>query len=108
MPRIAHTGTSLLKIKPLFELARGQVHTVARPRTHARAMRRLLELMHERVGEGWVHATVMHADAADAAEDFRRLVETQFRCRELFISQFTPVMGAHTGPGLVGIAFWNK
>ena len=108
VPRIAHAGTSLLKIKPLFELARGESKVVDRPRTHRKAANRLLELMRERVEPGRIHATVCHADAADAAEQVRQRVEAEFDCEELFVSEFTPVMGAHIGPGLVGIAFWSK
>ena len=107
VPRIAHEGASLLRIKPLFELIQGEVRTVARPRTHRRAVRRLLDLMRQRVGSDRIHATVMHADAADAAEELRQQVEEEFSCQELFTSEFTPVMGAHIGPGLLGIAFWN-
>ena len=108
VPRIAHGGASLLRIKPLFELAQGQVRTVARPRTHRRAVRRLIEMMRLRVGSAPIHATVMHAASAEAAEDLRQQVEAEFPCQELFISEFTPVMGAHIGPGLLGIAFWSN
>ena len=104
--KIVQAGTSVLGIKPVFQLAQGEVSTVARPRTRNRAMRRLLELMRESSQAGPVHATVMHADAAQAAEELRQRVESEFSCEELFVSEFTPVMGAHIGPGLVGIAYW--
>ena len=108
VPRIAHTGTSIFRIKPLFELKQGEVSTIARPRTHRRAVKRLLELMRERAQSGPVHATVMHADALEAAEELRNKVEAEFPCEDLFVSEFTPVMGAHIGPGLLGIAFWSN
>ncbi len=38
-------------------------------------------------------------------QDLRGAVARDFDCRELMVSQFTPVMGAHTGPGLLGLAF---
>lgn len=107
VPRIAHAGAALLNIKPLLELARGDIRGVARPRTQQKAMERLLELMAERVaGQGSVHATVMHADALEGAQRLYQEVEARFPCQELFISEFSPVMGAHTGPGLLGVAFW--
>ena len=34
-----------------------------------------------------------------------RRIRDEINCQEMFISQFTPVMGAHTGPGLLGVAF---
>ena len=110
VPRVAYAGTSLLDIKPLFELHRGEIRNLARPRTSRRAAQRLLELMRRRVGRdhGRVHATVMHADAADAAEELSDRLRSEFDCQELFVSEFSPVMGTHTGPGLLGVAFWSE
>lgn len=108
VPKLAQMGSSLLKLKPVFELAQGEVNNLSRPRTTRRAISRLVDLMHERVASGKVHATVMHADAAEAAEELRGRVEAEFDCAELFVSEFTPVMGAHIGPGLVGVAFWYE
>jgi fatty acid-binding protein DegV len=50
----------------------------------------------------------MEADAPEDALALSRRIKVQFNCRELFVSQFTPVMGAHTGPGLLGIAFYTE
>ena len=109
VPRIAYLGTTLLKIKPVFELDHGEVRNLARPRTGSRASDRMLEVMRRRVGDSdRVHATVMHADAEEEAERLQGTVESEFRCEELFVSEFSPVMGAHTGPGLLGIAFWAE
>ena len=49
----------------------------------------------------------MHADAADEAGELRQRLQDRFPCEELFLSEFTPVMGAHIGPGLLGIAYWS-
>ena len=108
VPAIARVGSSLLRIKPIFELAQGEIRTVARPRTRKRAMSRLLELMRERAEPNRIHVSVLHADAHEAAEEMRQLIEAEFRCEELFIGEFTPVMGSHIGPGLVGVAFWSE
>ena len=108
VPAVAHAATSLLQIKPVLEMARGEIHNVARPRTAARAEERMLEQMRRRIGSGPVHATVMHGDAEEQAEALRQRVESEFPCQELYVSEFSPVMGAHTGPGLLGIAFWSR
>ena len=106
--RLAHTATSLLRIKSMFELRRGEIRNIGRPRTGRRAMDRLVTLMRREVGRDAVHATVIHADAGEQAEQLRQRVESEFRCEELYTSEFSPVMGAHTGPGLLGIAFWSE
>ncbi len=107
-PGIAHVGASLLNIKPVFELNRSEISGIAKPRTVSRANARLVDLMGERVGDSRVHAMVMHADAAERAEVLRAAVSERFDCVELFQTEFTPVMGAHIGPGMVGVAFWSE
>jgi len=108
VPRIAYAGTSLLQIKPILELRRGEIRTPARPRTRPRAVQQMLELMRAAAGPGPLHAAVMHADVPEEAESLKRRVESEFACAELFVSEFSPVMGAHTGPGLLGVAFWTE
>ena len=38
----------------------------------------------------------------------KRRIELDIDCEKLSVSEFTPVLGAHIGPGLVGIAFWTR
>ena len=108
VPGIAYAGTSLLRLKPVFEMRRGEVKTIARPRTVRRAIERLLELVRHRAGTGRLNVAVVHGDAPEHAELLRGRIESEFDCGELYTSQFSPVMGAHTGPGLVGVAFWRE
>ena len=54
-----------------------------------------------------LHVAVMHADALDEATALRNRVLAHFDCSEIFITEFTPVMGVHTGPGLIGVAFYS-
>lgn len=107
IPRLAAWVGSLLDLKPIFQLTRGEVILVERSRTRHRAEERLISLVEEQVGRGNpVHVAVMHADAAEEAQKlYQRLVET-FCCQEIYVTEFTPVMGAHTGPGLLAIAYY--
>ncbi len=107
VPKIAYLGCSLLKIKPLFEFCNGEITVVGRPRTYKRAIDQILDLMNTGMRPGPIHATVMHGDAPDVAQQLQRDIDSEFDCAELFVSQFTPVMSAHTGPGLVGVAWWR-
>ena len=108
VPLAAHIGASLMMIKPLFQLRHSEITTLARPRTRRTAIRRMLELMRDEAGSGAVHAAVMHADAVEDAEDIRQTIAKNYDCAELYVSEFTPAMGAHIGPGLLGIAFWSE
>ena len=107
---VASAAASILDVKPIFELRRSQVSAVARPRTGARAVSRMVRLMAERVSENRRvrGAAVMHAAADERAAALKAAVESEFECDELFEAEFTPVMGAHVGPGVVGVAFWGE
>jgi len=109
VPQAAALVNSILQIKPVFTLNHASAHTVALPRTIESAMKRILKLMERNVVKGKpLHVAVMHADALDNAMVLRNHIASQFHCSELFITEFTPVMGVHTGPGLFGVAFYSE
>ncbi|MCH7739643.1 MAG: DegV family protein [Chloroflexi bacterium] len=108
VPRVAVWATSLLKMKPVMEMTRGKVQSLARPRSRARAMDRIMIEMAKTAGALPIHVAVMHADAADEARVLHDQIERDFNCVELIVTQFAPFMGAHTGPGLVGASFWAE
>ena len=108
VPQAAAMVNSLLKIKPVFSLNHADAHIVALPRTIPGAMKRMLKLVESEMEKGQpLHVAVMHANAPDNAAALKNQIASQFDCAELFITEFTPVMGAHTGPGLLGIAFYS-
>ena len=109
VPQAAALVNSLLKIKPIFTLNHAEAHTVALPRSIPSAIKRMTKLMEKKVVTGQrFHVAVMHADVLDKAVALRNRIAAHFDCAELFITEFTPVMGVHTGPGLLGIAFYGE
>ena len=108
VPKAAGLVNSLLQIKPVFTVNEGDAHTVALPRSTPNAMKRILKLMGQKVAKGQpLRVAVMHADALKEAIILRNRISSQFDCAELFITEFTPVMGVHTGPGVIGVAFYS-
>lgn len=97
---------TMLQINPVLYLDEGRVEIFARPRTKARAIQLMLQAMAHRVGGRPIHAAIFHADVLDEAEALCQRVAEQFDCLELYMTEFTPVMGAHTGPGVLGVAFY--
>ena len=108
MPKAAALAGSLLKIKPIFSVTDGEAHPVTNARTNPGAMKRILKIMEQKVVKGQpLHVAVMHADALNRAEELINEISSRFDCAELFITEFTPVMGVHTGPGVIGVAFYS-
>ena len=108
VPRVAFWATQLLDIKPVLEFSRGRVDIIARPRSRRRAFDRLMQSVRADLAGKRAYVNVMHADAAEEAALIVANLGSEFDCRELFLTQFHPFMGAHTGPGLVAVAYWAE
>jgi DegV family protein with EDD domain len=99
-------AATMLDIKPVFRLREGEIGPVARPRTRTRALARIVEETLKEVGGRPVHLAAFHARAEDDAKELVRRIEAETATVETFIVDSTPAIGAHTGPGLVGVAFF--
>jgi DegV family protein with EDD domain len=91
-----------LKIKPILTLD-GEITPIERVRTSGRAFERMVEYMrsrHDDGADGWV---VQHIQAPDVVERLLERGRGMFGSEPVFVSEIGPVIGAHVGPGLVGV-----
>jgi DegV family protein with EDD domain len=93
---------SALKIKPILTLEE-EITPIERVRTRARSLERLRSYMrqrHESGADGWVVQYIQDKETADTmVEDCYEI----FGCDPAFVSEVGPVLGAHVGPGLLGV-----
>jgi len=93
---------SALKIKPILTLEE-EITPVERVRTRARSVERLRDYArqrHESGADGWVVQHIQDDEtAATLVDDCREI----FGCEPVFVSEVGPVLGAHVGPGLLGV-----
>jgi fatty acid-binding protein DegV len=93
---------SALKIKPILTLD-GEITPIERVRTSERAFARMTEFMddlHAAGRDGWV---VQHIQAPDEAARLVEHGQKLFGTDPVFVSEVGPVIGAHVGPGLLGV-----
>jgi DegV family protein with EDD domain len=100
-------AATTLNVKPVFALRRGSVEQLARPRARSRAIERVMEEARIGAATGPLHLAVVHAACPDEARSLAERCESDLDPAEMYVTEFTPLMGAHTGPGLLGIAFWS-
>jgi DegV family protein with EDD domain len=106
VPKAAAWLGDLVGLKPILTSRGGVVERLSQARSKRGAVAKMIRLMEERNSDGLpIRALVMHADVPGEALRFREQIESRFPCESLSITQFTPVMGAHSGPGVVGVAF---
>jgi len=100
---------SLLKMKPILEVANGVVHPADRVRTREKAVERMKELVAARVPEGArIHACTLHTNAPERARDVADWVQARYHCVEHWIAEAGPVIGARAGPGVVGLCWYRE
>jgi DegV family protein with EDD domain len=93
---------STLRIKPILTLEE-EIAPIERVRTRRRAFERLIEYGRERHADGADAWVVQHIQDPDAARHLVEECRQIFGCEPAFVSEVGPVIGAHVGPGLLGI-----
>jgi DegV family protein with EDD domain len=106
VPKIAAQAASMLNIRPIFAVE-GSVHFLTATRNKKTGIQRLKDLMRGKIADRPVHCSVMHAYDIEAAEKLKEQIGNEFACTELWISEFSPVMGYATGTGTIGLAFYT-
>ena len=98
----AMIGT-MLDLKPLLLVANAEIKPVDRVRTRSRAIPRMVDYFK---GDLPVeHMAVMHAQAADEAEQIAEALRKDLPGREVTVGQIGCVLGTHTGPKALGLVY---
>jgi DegV family protein with EDD domain len=107
VPGLAGWAGRALGINPLFELREGRVKRL-RPAIGSDAAVDRMVARFQRSGApgARAHVAALHAVAPDAATALLARIEAEVDVAEGFVSEFGPVMVVHTGPGLLGVAWW--
>jgi len=109
--RISHMKgliASVLNLKPLIgvEKVNGTYVQLGQARTFKRALDGLVDLMAQRHAPGSaLRVQVLHSQNPEGAAMLRELVDQRFDCSWLPVGPMSLVLGAHTGPSMVGVAY---
>ena len=108
-PTVAAVGT-MLNIKPILHVD-DEGHLI--PVEKVRGRKASLQAMLKHMEQTAVHpeeqtVLISHADCLQDAEELQCLVREQFHPREILITQVGPIIGTHTGPGLLTLFFLAK
>ena len=101
---VAGIGT-LLKIKPIIRVADGDITPLARSRTWSRAEAKLKALTQDQAPIE--RLAILHIDNRAGAERFLDSIR-EIAPQETFVIEVCPTLGAHIGPGSIGVATLNQ
>jgi DegV family protein with EDD domain len=98
---------SALKIKPILTLEE-EITPVERVRTRSRSIERLRGYARERHDSGLDAWVVQHIQDDETARQLADDCREIFGCEPAFVSEVGAVLGAHVGPGLLGVGSVSK
>ncbi|MDG3013260.1 DegV family protein [Speluncibacter jeojiensis] len=99
----AFLGTAL-SMRPILQMVNGKLLLREKTRTASKAMTKLVELVVEGVGGGPAAVAVQHWQASERATELGdQLRERIPEITEMHMGEYGPVLGAHLGPGAVGV-----
>lgn len=98
---------SMLDIKPLLEMRDGRIEPTGRVRTYRRALDACAEAVEQAAAQwGGAGVLIANADVATEADGLVRRFERSLPGSLVASVEVGPVIGAHAGPGAIGIAFY--
>ena len=98
-------GTAL-NLKPLLTVVDGRIDALESVRTKAKATERMLDLIEQRIGNRRpLRLSPLHAGSPAEAQALMKAAQDRFHPDECILSEVSPAIGAHVGPGTIGIAW---
>ena len=101
---VSGTIGELLNIKPIISInSEGKYITSAKVRGREQSLKKLYEILLENINDGRFNVAIVHGGAEQEARKLWQKARELPNINDLLFNQISPVMGVHTGPGLVGI-----
>lgn len=100
----------MLNIKPMLHVDHdGKLGVVKKPRGRNKAIKEQIAQMQA----GWQPeisplVVIGHGDDPEAADKLKQAVESQFPQADIHIAEIGPIIGAHTGPGMLALIYWGS
>jgi DegV family protein with EDD domain len=103
--RVKAIAGALLNLKPVIRVdTDGKYSTVKTERTIGKSMTAIAEHLYEKYAQTPVWVTVLHGRFAEKADALAHELQGKLNVAKLEVMRISPVLGVHTGPGIVGAA----
>ena len=103
--RVKAMAGALLNLKPVIRVdADGKYSTVTTGRTIGKSINSIAEYLFNKYAHTPVWITVLHGRFAEKADVLANELRSRLNIAKLEVVRISPVLGVHTGPGIVGAA----
>jgi DegV family protein with EDD domain len=99
---------SALNLKPVLAIEGGRVEALEKVRSRNKSLRRVVQIAEERLaGRRPAELSIVHAEAQSDLQAFTEMVVEHLKPERMFTRTLSPVLGAHGGPGTIGVGFYT-
>jgi len=103
--RVQAIAGALLNLKPVIRVdTDGKYSTVAKGRSIGKSLSIIADHLVEKYGQTPLWVTVLHGRFADKADELSKELQSKLNMAKMEMMRISPVLGVHTGPGIVGAA----
>ncbi|MGN0436929.1 MAG: DegV family protein [Lachnospiraceae bacterium] len=100
---------SALKIKPIISVdEKGALYTENKVRGNKKAIDYMISKINETMDESQLTIFVAHGDAQERADEFKKKILEKTAVKEIITTKIGPIIGSHTGPGMLAVLFLEK
>ncbi len=99
---------SPIRVYPNFVFYRKKIWLEGIDRTFKKGTERMIRWLTKHVEPGKSIMICFHTDEEERVAELKERLEELLEPQEIYITEMTPAVGAHTGPGLIGIAWWQR
>ncbi|WP_053956142.1 DegV family protein [Inediibacterium massiliense] len=98
------TVGEILGIKPIISIdEEGKYYTYKKVRGRKKSIEDIYSIVKEKIKNKRIDIAIMHGDAEEEAKKLLERIKEIGNINEILFSQISPVLGVHTGPGLIGV-----
>ncbi len=110
LSRTSAIAGGLLDIKPIIEITdAGALQAIEKVRGRSKSLKRIVEIVGER-GKDLKEQTIglVHGDDKKTIEEVKAMLREKYGCQNFLESYIGCAIGAHTGPGVIGVIFLSE
>jgi DegV family protein with EDD domain len=108
VPEIASKIGAILPLKPILAISEGSVHFSGAATSKAKSIDKVLKILKETCDKTSPDVCLMHADCLSEAEELKQKIKKLLPRAQIFITEFSPIMGYACGRGSLLIAFFGR
>jgi len=108
IPEVASKIGAILPLKPILSVHGGRLHLAGATTSMEKSEEKIIKILKETWDKNFTEIGLMHIESLAGIDKFKEKISSSLPDAQIFISEFSPIVGYATGKGTLGIGFFAK